>query len=517
MDPTHRPPILKTFYITTAIDYTNAAPHIGHAYEKILADVLARYHRLKGDPTYFLTGVDQHGQKVQQAAQKAGIEPEPFVIETTKKFTDLWEKLELSHDGWAATTDPAHKKVVQDILQRLYDKGEIYKATYRGFYSVRQEQFLTEKERDENGNFGPEWGEVVELEEENWYFKLGIYRDWLLKFLDANPQCVIPGFRHTELRNAAEKLAGDLSISRPKSRLAWGIELPFDTNCVTYVWFDALVNYISFAGYGSDEEKFRRLWPALHVIGKDIIIPAHGIYWLIMLKALGFEDSDMPTFLVHGYVMVDGEKMSKSIGNIRDPHTFADKFGVEALRYFLMRDCAVGQDMDFTDARLVQRYNSDLANSLGNLLNRSLNMSKRYRESRLTKPAEGGVLAEAITSSVSDYTSTLDRHLVNQALEAAWTLATRANAYVEETAPWKLAKDPEAAAQLDAVLYNLADSLRVLAILISPVLPRAAAGIFAQLGLTGELRLSDAVWGLLPDGHVLGQPEVLFPRIEAEA
>jgi len=508
---------LKTFYITTAIDYTNAAPHIGHAYEKILADVLARYHRLKGEPTYFLTGVDQHGQKVQQAAQKAGQPPAEFVIETTAKFVELWQKLDLSYDEWAETTNPAHKQVVQDILQRLYDKGEIYKASYSGFYSVRQEQFLTEKERGEDGQFGPEWGEVVEIEEENWYFKLSLYRDWLLAFLDANPQTVIPGFRHTELRNAAEKLSGDLSISRPKTRLAWGIELPFDTSCVTYVWFDALVNYISFAGYGTDEEKFRRLWPALHVIGKDIIIPAHGIYWLIMLKALGFEDADMPQFLVHGYIMVDGEKMSKSIGNIRDPHTFADKFGVEALRYFLMRDCVVGQDMDFTDARLVQRYNSDLANSLGNLLNRSLNMSKRYREGRLTKPAEGGVLAETIATAVRDYTTSFDRHLVHQALEHAFSLATRANAYVEENAPWKLAKDPEAAAQLDAVLYNLADSLRVLAILIAPVLPKASAGILTQLGLPATLDLTQAVWGLLPDGHVLGHPEVLFPRIDIEA
>lgn len=508
---------MKTFYITTAIDYTNAAPHIGHAYEKILADVLARYHRLKGDPVFFLTGVDQHGQKVQQAAQKAEQPPAEFVIETTAKFVELWQKLDLSYDEWAETTNPAHKKVVQEILQRLYDKGEIYKASYSGFYSVRQEQFLTEKERDENGQFGPEWGEVVEIEEENWYFKLNLYRDWLLAFLDANPQCVIPGFRHTELRNAAEKLSGDLSISRPKTRLAWGIELPFDTSCVTYVWFDALVNYISFAGYGTDEEKFCRLWPALHVIGKDIIIPAHGIYWLIMLKALGFTDADMPSFLVHGYIMVDGEKMSKSIGNIRDPHTFADKFGVEAVRYFLMRDCVVGQDMDFTDARLVQRYNSDLANSLGNLLNRSLNMSKRYREGRLTKPAEGGVLAETIATSVRDYTTSFDRHLVHQALEHAFGLATRANAYVEENAPWKLAKDPEAAAQLDAVLYNLADSLRVLAILIAPVLPKASAGILTQLGLPVSQELSQAVWGGLPDGHVLGQPEVLFPRIEAEA
>lgn len=503
------------FFITTAIDYTNAAPHIGHAYEKILADVLARYHRLKGEEVFFLTGVDQHGQKVQQAAAKAGVSPEQFVEETTVKFTALWEKLGLSYDGWAATTDPLHKKCVQEILQKLHDEGLIYKATYRGFYSVRQEQFLTDKERGEDGQFGPEWGEVVELEEENWYFKLGQYKDWLLGFLDANPGCVLPGFRQVELRNAAEKLSGDLSISRPKSRLSWGIELPFDRDCVTYVWFDALVNYISFAGYLSDDAKFRRLWPALHVIGKDILIPAHGIYWLAMLKAMGFADAEMPKFLVHGYVLVDGEKMSKSIGNIRDPHTFADTFGVEALRYFLMRDCVVGQDMDFTDQRLVQRYNSDLANSLGNLLNRTINMSRRYRDGKLPAAPSTGPLPETAASVLADYTSAMNRHLVHEGLEKTWVLVTRCNAYIEETAPFKMAKVPEQAAELDVVLSSLAESLRIAAILIAPVLPEAAAGIFAQLQVEGEPRLADAAWS--GREFSLGEPKPLFPRIETAA
>ncbi|MET0223625.1 MAG: class I tRNA ligase family protein, partial [Terrimicrobium sp.] len=366
---------MRSFFITTAIDYTNAPPHLGHAYEKILADVIARYHRLKGAPTFFLTGVDQHGQKVQQAAQREDIPVEKFVDQTTEKFLALWKKLDLSYDAWAATTSPLHKTCVRKILQTLYEKGELYKASYRGFYSVRQEQFLTDKERGPDGAFGPEWGEVIELEEENWYFRLARYRDWLLAFLDTHPACVSPGFRQQELRNAAEKLSSDLSISRPKSRLAWGIELPFDSSCVTYVWFDALVNYISFAGYLEDDVAFRERWPALHVIGKDILIPAHGIYWLAMLKAMGFADDEMPTFLVHGYVLVDGDKMSKSLGNIRDPNTFADLFGVEALRYYLMRDCVVGQDMDFTDERLIQRFNSELANGLGNLVNRTLTMA----------------------------------------------------------------------------------------------------------------------------------------------
>jgi methionyl-tRNA synthetase len=520
---------VKSFFITTAIDYTNAAPHIGHAYEKILADVIARYHRLKGEPVFFLTGVDQHGQKVQQAAQKEGVVVEKFVAETTEKFVALWKKLDLSYDAWAATTDPAHKKCVRDILQALFDKGEIYKATYRGFYSVRQEQFLTDKERQPDGAFGPEWGEVIELEEENWYFRLAKYREWLLGFLDAHGDCVSPAFRQQELRNAGEKLSGDLSISRPKSRLSWGIELPFDPSCVTYVWFDALVNYISFAGYLQDEAAFRNRWPALHVIGKDILIPAHGIYWLAMLKAMGFADSDMPGFLVHGYVLVDGDKMSKSLGNIRDPNTFADTFGVEALRYYLMRDCVVGQDMDFTDERLIQRYNSDLANGLGNLLNRTLSMAHRYREGKLRKPDPADPRWEAVLwpeplddlrldvtrNEVEKYREAMERNQIHLGLQAAFQIVQHCNSAIEIWAPWKLAKNPAKGEALDAALYFLAESLRIVAILISPVLPRASRAILGQLDFQGEPWLKDTEWGGLPDGHVLGKPTPVFPRIEA--
>ena len=519
---------MKSFFITTAIDYTNAAPHIGHAYEKILADVIARYHRLKGEPTFFLTGVDQHGQKVQQAAQKEGAVVEKFVAETTAKFVALWKKLDLSYDAWAATTDPDHKKCVQQILQALYDKGEIYKATYRGFYSVRQEQFLTDKERGPDGTFGLQWGEVIELEEENWYFRLAKCREWLLDFLDTHSDCVSPAFRQQELRNAAEKLGGDLSISRPKSRLSWGIELPFDPSCVTYVWFDALVNYISFAGYLRDEAAFKDRWPALHVIGKDILIPAHGIYWLAMLKAMGFADDDMPSFLVHGYVLVDGDKMSKSMGNIRDPNTFADTFGVEALRYYLMRDCVVGQDMDFTDQRLIQRYNSDLANGLGNLLNRTLNMAHRYREGRLRMPdltddrwnAAGwpapfdDLRLGIIEKEVENYSGAMERNQIHLGLHATFQIVQHCNSAIEIWAPWKLAKDPEKAEALDAVLYCLAESLRIIAILVSPVLPRAAGRIFEQLSFNREPRLEDTKWGGLPDDHLLDKPTPIFPRIE---
>src|SRR5438045_4428181 len=336
----------KTFFITTAIDYTNSAPHIGHAYEKILADVIARYRRLKGESVFFLTGVDQHGQKVQQSAEREGVPPEQFVAGLTEQFIALWDKLDVRYDAWAATTDPLHKTCVQGMLQRLFDEGKIYKDKQVGFYSVRQEQFLTDKDRNEAGEFGPEWGEVEQREEENYYFKLAEHKEWLLDFIDARSKAgnpfVVPDFRVAELRNAVEKLAGDLCISRPKARLSWGIELPFDRDYVNYFWFDALTNYISFAGYDPtkslDEQpaEFRARWPALHVIGKDILVPAHGIYWPIMLHALGFPDEQMPILLVHGWWNASGAKMSKSLGNVVDPDAFIDKYGAEALRYYVI-------------------------------------------------------------------------------------------------------------------------------------------------------------------------------------
>ena len=299
----------KTFFITTAIDYTNSPPHVGHAYEKVLADVIARYYRLKGDKVFFLTGVDQHGQKVQQSATRAGVTPAEFVKGITQKFVDLWRKLDVQYDEWAETTSDRHKKVVRGILQRLFDADQIYKDKQAGYYSIRQEQFLTDKERGSDGQFGPEWGEIEFREEENYYFRLSQHRDWLLSYIDGRSDAVIPDFRQKELRNAVERLSGDLCISRPKSRLDWGIELPFDKDFVNYVWFDALTNYISFAGYDPEmnnyekqPEEFRERWTkdTIQIIGKDILIPAHGIYWLIMLHAIGFPDEAMPQLLVHG-------------------------------------------------------------------------------------------------------------------------------------------------------------------------------------------------------------------------
>jgi methionyl-tRNA synthetase len=544
----------KTFFITTAIDYTNSPPHVGHAYEKVLADVIARYHRLKGEDVFFLTGVDQHGQKVQQSAAKAGVPPAQFVKDITQKFIDLWKKLDVQYDEWAETTSDRHKKVVQGILQRLFDGGQIYKDKQSGYYSVRQEQFLTDKERGADGQFGPEWGEIEFREEENYYFKLSQHKDWLLQYLNNRTDAVIPDFRQTELQNAVEKISGDLCISRPKSRLDWGIELPFDKDFVNYVWFDALTNYISFASYdpslstlNSQPSTFRDKWPALQIIGKDILVPAHGIYWLIMLHAIGFPDDQMPQLLVHGWWNLGGAKMSKSAGNIVDPFALIEKYGADALRYYLISEISTGGDADFSEERLVVRYNADLANSLGNLLNRTLTMIAKYQDNRVAFP-EGEWLQnpdERSTESYADhvvkqigaykshmsagrtlpitYPITFGPFVANAAIGNILAILDQGNALVENAAPWKLAKGVEEVSKtkLNSVLYALTETLRIIAILISPVLPKAARGIFDQLNWKTELSgndkrfsLADAEWGRLPDGHVVGKPTPLFPRIE---
>ncbi|GAB4171187.1 MAG: methionine--tRNA ligase [Terrimicrobiaceae bacterium] len=507
--------------LTTAIDYTNGSPHIGHAYEKLLADALARYRRLRGEDVLFLTGVDQHGQKVQQSARKQGLEPSEYVEGITRKFLDLWEVLGIQYDRWAATTDPVHKNCVRGILQRLWEEGHFYKASQRGFYSVRQEQFVTDKERGPDGEFGEEWGEVVELDEENYYFRLAEHREWLLGLIDERESegrpFVLPSYRGVELRNAVERLSGDLCISRPKSRLAWGIEFPFDPDYVTYVWFDALVNYLSFAGFdpspGADNSECFSRWPALHVIGKDILVPPHGVYWPIMLKACGLPVEKMPTLLVHGWWNISGSKMSKSTGNIVDPAELVATYGLSATRYYLLADIATGRDADFSNERLVARYNSELANGLGNLLNRSLSMARRYREGRLRK-ISASPLAEAASTLCSAYAHSMDACEIHTAIDAIGQLVVRANAFVEESAPWKLAKDPGAADKLDEVLYSLAETLRILSVLLEPVLPVAAAEIRRQLAWGGDVVWTAATWGGLADGHQLGEPAPVFPRIE---
>jgi len=508
---------MKPFFITTAIDYTNAPPHIGHAYEKILADVLARYQRQRGREVFFLTGVDQHGQKVQQSAEREGIPPQEFADRVSEKFLSLWKTLGISYDAWAATTAPLHKQAVQKILTDLKDRDWLYKATYSGHYSVRQEQFLTDKERGPDGEFGPEWGEVILLNEENWYFRLSKCSEWLARFLESRKDFVTPDFRQTELKNAAAKITGDLCISRPKSRLEWGIELPFDPGFVTYVWFDALINYISFAGFGTEGSDFERLWPANHhVIGKDILIPAHGVYWPCMLHAMGFSDEQMPHLLVHGFWSLRGEKVSKSTGNVVDPASLAETYGTTALRYYLMRDAVMGRDADFSEERLLLRHNTELGNGLGNLVNRTLSMSRRYREGspkQVTLPADLVAHLEADVDSVEEFIVQMDAAQIHAGIEIMVDLVNRANALVDSAAPWKLAKDPDQAERLDAVLSTLILSSRTAATLLLPVAPEAAAEILRQLDLPA-LELDGKASAALPDGYRCGEPKPVFPRLE---
>jgi methionyl-tRNA synthetase len=521
------------FYLTTAIDYTNGAPHIGHAYEKVLADVIIRYRRLRGEEAYFLTGVDQHGQKVQQTADKEGVHPATFVKRTTKQFLNLWEKLGVHYDGWAETTDARHKACVQAILSELQQRGQLYKKAHSGYYSVRQEQFLQERDRDEHGNFGPQWGEVTMIEEENWYFRLSEHTAWLKSVIEHNPELITPAFRRAELLNALDRSAGtDLCISRPKERLRWGIELPFDANFVTYVWFDALINYISFAGYHAAADAglpdFARLWNVggsrcTHLIGKDILVPAHGIYWLCMLHAMGFTEAQLPRLLVHGFWnSKGGDKLSKSTGNIVDPNELADKFGVDAVRYYLVRDIVTGKDSDFDLERLIMLFNTELANELGNLCNRALNMSQRFTAGILRHGAPLTPDEQALQASLADssaaYQAAMDECDIARGLEAISRHVVYCNGYAERMKPWELNKDPVNQDRLASVLYHLAESVAHAAVLLSPVLPDAAAKLAAQLNLPDltTLKLADLHWGLLPDGHLIGKPKPVFPRIVLE-
>ncbi len=510
----------KTFFITTAIDYTNSPPHIGHAYEKVLADVIARYRRLKGDKVFFLTGVDQHGQKVQQSAAKAGVPPAEFVKEITQKFVGLWKKLDVQYDEWAETTSDRHKKVVQGILQRLFDAGQIYKDKQAGYYSIRQEQFLTDKERGPDGEFGPEWGQIEFREEENYYFKLSQHKEWLLSYLDNRRDAVIHYISFAGYDPNASAVATGL---RPVETDASSKSLGTAHRAVATSEFDA------------QPQEFRDRWSkdTLQIIGKDILIPAHGIYWLIMLHAIGFPDDQMPQLLVHGWWNLGGAKMSKSAGNIIDPFVLIDKYGSDALRYYLISEIATGSDADFREGFLVAGYNHALANTMGNLANRTLNMIHRFRHGTiksidLTALAESEVRSHLqawsdgeLKAGQTFYRDKFADFRPSNALSAPLARALACNALVEISAPWNLAKDKQQEKLLDAVLYHLAESLRIIAIWISPVLPKAAHGIFDQLNWKMELsgkderfKLDDAQWGDLPDGHVVGKPVPLFPRIE---
>ena len=511
----------KRFYITTAIDYVNGQPHLGHAYEKIVADVIARLRRSLGQDVFFLTGLDEHGQKVQQAAQAAGKSPQAYCDELAADWQAFAKKLELTNDDFVRTTQPRHKEFVQATLAKLNDAGHFYKATYTGFYSAKEETFLTEKDRLPDGTFDPGYGEVVELKEDNYYFKLGAHQQWLIDTIEANPDFIAPSYRRNEVLGFLKnnKLE-DLCISRPAARLNWGIPLPFDTDFVTYVWFDALVNYISIAAAHGDKtilansaihnpQSATELWPAdIHVVGKDIL-KFHAVYWPIMLRAMGLP---LPKqILVHGWWQKDGAKISKSTGNIVEPIAVINEWGVDAFRFYVLRELDIGPDGNWTDAGFRARYQAELANGLGNLVNRSLSMLKRYRNGIV--PARSNELEKEATETILPTLKWLEDCKLQNALQCIWRLVARANQYVDQTAPFKLAKDPAQAKRLDEVLYNLAETCRILAVLLNPFLPGTAVKIYSQLGLTGSPeKFSEAAWGKLQPGHKIGEPAPLFPR-----
>lgn len=510
----------QSYYITTAIDYVNGRPHLGHAYEKVLADLLARYHRRKGEDVFFLTGVDEHGQKVQQSAAKRGIDPQLFCDEMAAHFKDLCDQLNISYNYFVRTTEPKHKKVVADILNDLYERGEIYRGSYEGYYSARQEQFLTEKEMVD-GKFPEIYGEVTRISEPVYFFKMTKYLEPLKEYLNSHPDFVYPLFRAKEILGALEHTKGDLCISRPRARVSWGISLPFDTEQVTYVWFDALINYISIIGYGTPE--FNKYWPAVHVIGKDILVPAHSIYWTTMLMALGVP---LPRKIIaHGWWTQNQEKMSKSLGNVVDPLSLIDRYGVDAFRYFVMREMSVGQDADFSYAQFHQRYESDLANDLGNLVNRLVSMVHRYLNSQLKKidlASEHPLdldLKKAVEQAILNFQEQMDHLQVHQAIQSLWQGFTRANQYVEENAPWKLAKDPSQADRLAQMLGLLTLSIAQLAIELSLILPHTAEKIWDQFGLThlnsfNQMNKTKEQLLILLTQSTFKQPQPLFPKID---
>ncbi len=512
------------FYLTTPIYYVNDVPHIGHAYTTIAADVLARYWRLRGREVFFLTGLDEHGQKVQQAADKAGVDPQVHCDKLAPQFQTLWQRLNISNDAFIRTTDPEHKSIVQRYLQDLYDKKLIYKDSYTGWYCTFDERFWTEK--DVESGLCPDCKRPVEqLSEHNYFFKMGQYQNQLLDHIKQHPSFIRPESRRNEVLGflQTQKL-GDLSISRPKSRLSWGIELPFDNNYVTYVWFDALVNYMSALEYLPREKPAsHRFWPAnVHLVGKDILT-THAVYWSTMLMALNLPLPE--TIFAHGWWTVDGEKMSKSRGNVVDPNKMVGAYGVDAFRYFLLREVPFGQDGDFSQSAMLTRVNSDLANGLGNLLSRTLTLIERTQGGAVPVPGEIGTAEQELQqAAVTLLNEALSHHLeqleFNRSLEATWQVVQLANQYVDKTAPWALAKDERNAVQLRTVLYTMAETLRCLSLATYPVIPKSAQLICSQLGIAAEFTrplLRDKVeWGGLKPGTIIHKGPSLFPRIESK-
>jgi methionyl-tRNA synthetase len=512
----------KRFYVTTAIDYINGEPHLGHAYEKIIADVIARARRCLGEEVFFLTGSDEHGQKVQQAALAEGKTPQAYCDALAESWQVFVRAIGLSNDDFVRTTQPRHKAVVQAILSRLHAEGQFYKEKHKGFYSTTAETFLTEKDRLPDGTFDSSYGKVVELEEENYYFKLREHQSWLIGHIEANPNFIAPDSRRNEVLGFLKNNdLEDLCISRPAARLNWGIPIPFDKDFVTYVWFDALVNYISIPFADGDPAVAGvlpslsvpsvpplSLWPAdLHIIGKDIL-KFHAVFWPIMLKAMKLP---LPKqILAHGWWQKDGEKLSKSTGNVVDPIAVINEWGLDAFRYYVVRELDIGPDGNWTDAGFRSRYQAELANGLGNLVNRSLSMIKRYREGLV--PPGVNRLEKEISETRSRVIAAYRANALQEALAQCGALVTRANQYIDQTSPFKLAKDPQRAGELNDILRTLAEVCRVLGTLLWPVMPGTSEKIQGQLGFpkTGP-SLADAT-APIAENHPIGEVFPLFPR-----
>ncbi len=507
----------KKFYITTPIYYPSAKLHIGHAYCTTIADTIARFKRLAGYEVFFLTGSDEHGQKIQRTAEAQGITPLEYVDKIVDSFKELWKRLEISNDDFIRTSEPRHHEVVQEIFRRIRDKGDIYKGEYTGLYCTPCESYWTELQLDENGCCPDCHRPVEKVSEEAYFFKMSKYADAVLKHIEENPEFLEPKSRRNEMINFIKQGLEDLCVSR--TSFNWGIPVPDDEKHVIYVWFDALTNYLTPIGFLDDEEKFKKYWPAdLHLVGKEIV-RFHTIIWGCILMALGIE---LPKKVYgHGWLVISGDKMSKSKGNVVDPMLLIDEFGADAIRYFLLREIVLGQDGNFNRDALIQRINSDLANDLGNLLHRSLNMINKFQKGVLI---EGGEYSEIDNSlkneaieTAKEYRVLMENLQISDAVKNVWKFISRCNKYIDETAPWKLAKDESQKGNLANVLYNLAESLRIIAVLISPFMPITSRRILEQLQVSQDIKLEDAeTFGALEINHPVGKPEQLFPRIEVE-